>query len=216
MNDGLDAPLEEGEFASDSSRADSLSSCNDDELSRKLAPFKTNLEFDETELPEETRQIIHQNTGTLLKSLTFSNSGGLKGAIERSYLIRQQSLSHSKEEVVDAYKQRARLAAMVSRRRVTLQHIKAQLSAISKFKKGIKQENNSLNYNEDEDLTLKRKSKTDIVKRGNSEASYDFSDSYRRQGSSSITPVRFGSMSISDAIALQQLANVKIGTEESE
>ncbi|KAH7648015.1 hypothetical protein FG379_000798 [Cryptosporidium bovis] len=215
MNNGKDVPLEESRFVNDSSRTASLSS--GDELSEKLAPFKANIEFDESELPEETRQIIHQNTGSLLRSLTFSNSGGLKGAIERSYLIRQQSLSHSKEEVVDAYKQRARLAAMVSRRRVTLQHIRAQLSAVSKFRKGVKQENDLTSYDESGSITLERKSKTDITNhRGNPETSYDFSDSYRRQGSSSITPVRFGSMSISDAIALQQLANMKIGTDESE
>ncbi|KAF7458200.1 putative conserved domain (Zn finger) [Cryptosporidium felis] len=185
------------------------SSSLDEEVSDRLVPFEANIEFDETQLPEETRQIISQNTRELLKNISFSNSGGLKGAIERSYLIRQQSLAHSKEEVVDAYKQRARLAAMVSRRRVTLQHVRAQFEAVAKFKKGLK------HHKEESNGSSLIKAKTEHYEQPKEDlsASFEVSNSFQRQ-SSSFVPVRFGSMSISDALALQQLANLRIGSGE--
>lgn len=182
-----------------------------EEMSKKLIPFESNIEFDETQLPEETRQILNQNTRKLLRNISYSNSGGLKGAIERSYLIRQQSLAHTKEEVVDAYKQRARLAAMVSRRRVTLQHVKAQLEAVAKFKSGLKHKERS----DSSEASIPIKSKTENF----GEPREDFNTSFeasaplqRGSSSTSFAPVRFGSMSISDTIALQQLANMKIGS----
>ncbi|KAJ1606369.1 hypothetical protein OJ253_2785 [Cryptosporidium canis] len=182
----------------------------DEEISRKLIPFESNLELDETQLPEEARQIIHQNTRELLKNISFSNSGGLKGAIERSYLIRQQSLAHSKEEVVDAYKQRARLAAMVSRRRVTLQHVRAQFEAVARFKKNLKDKTDSSQV----DTPIKSKTEQYDEPREDYNASFEVSDPLQRESSTSFAPVRFGSMSISDTIALQQLANMKIGSRE--
>ncbi|KAH8583423.1 conserved domain [Cryptosporidium sp. chipmunk genotype I] len=184
----------------------------DDEISRKLIPFETNIEFDETQLPEETRQIINQNTRELLRNISFSNSGGLKGAIERSYLVRQQSLAHTKEEVVDAYKQRARLAAMVSRRRVTLQHVRAQFEAVAKFKKGLKHKDKS----DSGEVNIPIKSKTEHYDESNEDfnASFEASSPIQKESSTSFVPVRFGSMSISDTLALQQLANMKIGSRD--
>lgn len=185
----------------------------EENISEKLIPFENDIEFDETQLPEETRQIINQNTRKLLRNISYSNSGGLKGAIERSYLIRQQSLAHSKEEIVDAYKQRARLAAMVSRRRVTLQHVKAQLEAVSKFKNGLKHKEKS----GPDEVSIPIKSKTEQFgePREDFNASFEASAPPQRDSSStSFAPVRFGSMSISDTIALQQLANMKIGSRD--
>ncbi|OII72787.1 uncharacterized protein cubi_03657 [Cryptosporidium ubiquitum] len=196
------------------SEEESVNSEFEDEISKKLIPFESNLELDETQLPEETREIINQNTRELLRNISFSNSGGLRGAIERSYLIRQRSLSHTKEEIVDAYKQRARLAAMVSRRRVTLQHVKAQFEAVAKFKRKLIHKDKG-DFDEN---TIPTKSKTEHYDEPKEDfnASFEASIPLRRESSTSLVPVRFGSMSISDTLALQQLANMKIGSSGDE
>lgn len=184
----------------------------EDEISEKLIPFENDIEFDETKLSEEARQIISRNTRELLRNISFSNSGGLKGAIERSYLIRQQSLSHTKEEIIDAYKQRARLAAMVSRRRATLQHVRAQFEAVAKFKRNLKHKEKGYSG----EVNVPTKSKTEHYDEPNKDfnASFEASISPQKESTTSFVPVRFGSMSISDTLALQQLANMKIGSKD--
>ncbi|KAL7068498.1 hypothetical protein ACR3K2_11070 [Cryptosporidium serpentis] len=156
-----------------------------------LSRLESNIMLDDDELSDTARQLIHQTTGSMLRSLTFSDTGGLKGALERAYTLRQESLKHSKDEIVDAYRRRARLAAIVSRRRVTLQHLRARYNVVARLKQGLK----STEHNDNID---------------NKESTG--SESNLQRQSTSLTPVRFGSRSLSDAIALQQIANLQIGS----
>ncbi|OII77932.1 hypothetical protein cand_037400 [Cryptosporidium andersoni] len=155
-----------------------------------LDKLESDIMLDDDELSDTARQLVHQTTGSMLRSLTFSDTGGLKGALERAYTLRQESLKYSKDEIVDAYRRRARLAAMVSRRRITLQHLRARYNVATRLKQGLK-------VTEHNDIDSREPTGSE--------------PNLQRQ-STSLTPVRFGSRSLSDAIALQQIANLQIGS----
>ncbi|EEA05095.1 uncharacterized protein CMU_041670 [Cryptosporidium muris RN66] len=156
-----------------------------------LDRLESNIMLDDDELSDTAKQLIHQTTGSVLRTLTFSDTGGLKGALERAYTLRQETLRHSKDEIVDAYRRRARLAAIVSRRRITLQHLRARYNVVARLKQGLK--------------VAGRNDGIDSKEPTGSEPNL------QRQ-STSLAPVRFSSRSLSDAIALQQIANLQIGS----